>query len=84
MINKAQDGKRVSAYLFIDRMCEGVGYTKPEEGETLTFWFDFRNDSHRSWVVHRKNGAVTRMVNTDDLAVIEFADSSDQPQEVRR
>jgi hypothetical protein len=64
---------RIKEYLFIDRMGEGLGYTKPEDGEEL--WglpAGYIEDSSQPFIEHRKAGKTIQSVNCADVAVIVF------------
>ncbi len=64
---------RIKEYLFIDRMGEGLGYTKPEAGEE--FWgipAGHIEDNSQPFIEHRKDGKTIQSVNCADVAVIVF------------
>jgi len=61
--------RKIKMYLFIDRLNEGLGWTKPIEGEE--FW-GIPSENSYPFIEHRKRGVVTQSVNTADISSIEF------------
>ncbi len=72
-ISEELDGKDVKAYLYIDRMNEGIGQIKPKAlGETFTYSHEFHGDHANDFIVKRIYGIITEIVNVVDLASIDF------------
>uniref|UniRef100_A0A6M3J8C6 Uncharacterized protein n=3 Tax=viral metagenome TaxID=1070528 RepID=A0A6M3J8C6_9ZZZZ len=69
-------GRIVEYYLFIDRMNEGLGVIRPEEDESISYWYEYHGDHATTHLIHRKHGLITRMVNAVDLADIKFKEEA--------
>jgi len=65
--------QKVKEYLHIDRMAEGLGFTKPQEGEYfIGIPFGWCGDSSMPFIEHRKDGVITQTVNCSDVSIIVF------------
>ena len=72
-LSEELDGKNVKAYLYIDRMNEGIGMIKPKAlGETFTYSHEYHGDHSNDFIVIRISGFITEIVNVVDLADIIF------------
>ena len=65
--------QKIKEYLFIDRMAEGVGFTRPIEGEELIgIPYGWCDDSSTPFIEHRKNGVAYKTINCADVSIIVF------------
>ncbi|HHT9139113.1 MAG TPA: hypothetical protein ACFYEK_17960 [Candidatus Wunengus sp. YC60] len=65
--------QKIKEYLHIDRLAEGLGFTKPEEGEELIgVPYGWCDDSSMPFIAHRKGGVTYKTVNCADVSIIVF------------
>ena len=65
--------QKIKEYLFIDRMAEGLGYTRPGEGEEFVGMpFGWCDDNSMPFIEHRKDGKTIQSVNCADVSIIVF------------
>lgn len=65
--------RKIKKYLYIDRMSEGLGFVKPQEGEEIIgIPYQWCSENSYPFIEHRKNGIVIQTVNTLDVAIIVF------------
>jgi hypothetical protein len=75
------NGKRVKEYCHIDHLDEGIGITKPDEGEEIVMVDYYCGDHSELFVVHKKrDGKVRRLVNPRDLSYIDFEEEGDKDE----
>ena len=81
MISGHKD-RRVSAYLCIDHLAEGFGWTKPEDGEDFVgIPYGSYTDNSEPFIEVRVNGFVRRTINVRDLSMIDFVEEVSEPTE---
>lgn len=73
-LNKELEDKKVTEYLPIDHLNEGLGYVKPSENEYFLYQSEYMGDRMDVWITVRlkTNGKVLRLVNPKDLSEIHF------------
>ncbi len=70
---RGNEERKIKGYLHIDRMDEGLGVTRPAEGEDLVgIPYGWCDENSIPFIEHRKNGKTIRAVNCADVAIIIF------------
>ncbi len=65
--------QKIKEYLHVDRMAEGLGFTKPGEGEKfIGMPYGWCGDSSMPFIEHRKDGKTIQTVNCADVSIIVF------------
>lgn len=64
---------KIKEYLMIDRMEEGLGFTKPKDGEEiLGIPYGYDTETSTPYIEHRVSGKVVESVNCADVSIIVF------------
>lgn len=65
--------RKIKEFLYIDRLGEGVGWSRPLEGETLLgIPAGWEGEGTQPYIQVIKDGKVRRSINCADVSVIDF------------